>query len=134
MNSIDFSAIYRNPRIAAGYYIVKVMDVIEESTGDEHPRVQVRLKLYDEKVRGTELTSIIHSSEKCQFHHKNFIATFRIDAPHSFAIGKWGCIEVKDAEYNGTKYSSVKYICQKPHVKKKFIDLEIKDGKGEVDW
>jgi len=134
MNSIDYSAIYRNPRITAGYYIVKVMDVIEESTGDEHPRVQVRLKIYDEQVRGTELTSIIHSTERCQFHHKNFITTFRIDAPHRFAIGKWGCIEVKDAEYNGTKYSSVKYICQKPEVKQKFIALEIKDEKGEVDW
>ena len=134
MAAIDLSSIYKNPRIPAGYYIAKIIDVIEEPTKDEFPRVQVTLKLWDEDVKGTELTSILHGSSKCKYYHKNFICTFRIDAPHRFAKGKWGCIEVYDAQYKQTKYSAVKYIYQKPKVKQKVIALEIAEEEGNIEW
>lgn len=132
--SIDLSAIYRNPRIPEGYYFAKVEDVIEQNLNDEYPLVQVRLKLWDETVRGVQLASILHPTAKCRFFHENFTATFRIDAPHCFAKGKWGCIEVYDANYQGTCYSAVKFIYQKADVKRKVIALEIKDQQGKVEW
>lgn len=132
--SIDLSAIYRNPSIPEGYYFAKAVEVIEEHVGDEYPLVQIRLKLWDESLRGTELVCILHPSAKCRYFHENFISTFRIDAPPRFAQGKWGCIEVYDASYCGTRYSAVKFVYQTADVKRKVIALELRDERGDVAW
>ena len=78
--------------------------------------------------------SILHSSSKCRYFHENFISTFRFDGPYSLAQGKWGCIEVYDANYCATCYSAVKFVYQKADIKRKVIALEIKDERGDVAW
>ena len=113
---VDLSCIYHNPLIPAGYYFVKVMHLdTEQVPGYERPRIQVRLWVHPRHEIGDDvyLDTIIHPTDKSIYRWINFRDTF-LDQDEILldAVGRWGRVAVEDAEYQGTEYSSVKWIRQ----------------------
>ena len=115
---VDLSCIYHNPRIPAGYYFVKVAHLDAEQVPDyERPRIQVRLWVHPRHGIGDDihLDAIIHPTEKSIYRWANFRDTFLDEGEVLMnAVGRWGRVAVEDAEYQGTQYSSVKWIRQTP--------------------
>ena len=133
---IDLSSIYKNPRIRKGYYFVKVMDIATEELGLNRPRIYVELKIgpMHEESR-TNLHSIIHATDAAVYFYKNFIFTFLIrNNRYHEAIGKWGCIEVLNAKYGETKYSTVKYVWQSRERRNQIYQIMQEEEQGLLDW
>ena len=133
---IDLSLIYRNKRIPKGYYFAKVTDIATEELGQNRPRIYVALKIGPmHEEGGTILHSIIHATDASIYFYKNFVFTFLIRGNRFHeAIGKWGCIEVCNAKYDETRYSTVKYIWQPWRVRTQTHQIAQEEQQGLLDW
>ncbi|NLX22934.1 MAG: hypothetical protein GXY55_14875 [Phycisphaerae bacterium] len=132
---IDLSCIYRNPTIPAGYYFAKIVQLdAEQIAGYERPRIQVCLLIHPRHEVGDDvyLHAIIHPTEQSVFRWVNFRDTFLgEDEVLLDAVGRWGRVAVEDAEYQGTQYSSIKWIYQTPlaRLQVRRIAREEREGK-----
>ena len=134
----DLSAIYRNPRIPPGYYFAKVVELDTENiAGYDRPLVFVRVKIDPEHGLGDHvvLANIIHPTEGSKFYYANFVSTFIGFETHDLrlALNRWGSIEVYDAEYQGTKYSAVKWTYQTRQVRSKIEEIYRREQERPVD-
>ena len=133
---IDLSSIYRNSRIPAGYYFVKVSDIDTEELKLSRPRIEVTLKVGPmHEEGGTILHSIIHATDAAIYYFKNFVDTFWIRSNrYHEAIGRWGCIEVLNAKHGKTKYSAVKYVYQPQPIRMRTYEIAQEEANGLLDW
>ena len=124
---IDNRKIYENRRVPPGYYYAELASVSTEDTGFDFPKTLVRVRLLPNQGarKNTVLAVIIHPVPEALYYMKNFRQTFPVwdDINEQPLIGQIGCIEVYDAEYNGTRYSAVKFIYQRHDIRKKSIQL-----------
>ena len=134
---MDLSSIYHNPRIPEGYYHVKLVDLEVEETGLDRPRLWAKLRIgpMHEECSGTFLYSIIHPTEAAIYYYKNLINTFMVSGNRFHeAIGRWGCIEVYNAQHDKTKYSAVKYVHQPRWIRMRTSEIEQADRDGLLRW
>jgi len=134
---MDLSSIYHNPRIPDEYYNVKLVDLETEETGFDRPRLWIKLIVgpMHDKHSGTILYSIIHPTEAAIYFHKNFVNTFMVQGNrYHEAIGRWGCVEVYNAEHGKTKYSAVKYVYQPRDIRFRTAEIEQAERDGLLTW
>lgn len=129
------STIYANPTIPEGFYWVKINNVLTEECGATRPRIWVELEVgpMHEQLAGTRLCSIIHPTEKAQFIFTNFVNSFRVKGGNVHdAIGRWATVMIYPAEYEGSKYSAIKFVYQQPQTRKNALEIEESESHGPV--
>lgn len=137
---INKGNILKNPLIPAVFYFAKVLEVKTEEVGKKRPVICIKLRIgpfYDNDAYGAILTCIIHPVDGADKYHLGFIASFGLFAtPHDYkqAVGQWANIGVYDSEYQGTKYSAVRFYPPTTDIQKQVDKVAARDDEGEVSW
>ena len=136
---IDYNKQYNSP-IPQGFYYAKLLEMeLQKIAGFSRPKILVRLKIIplDEygEAKNAELYALIHETSKADIVHSAFCKAFRIQLKDcSDGIGHIASVEVRDAMYNGQKYSSIYFVEQSPIAKKSTKNLEYQDDNGQIPW
>jgi hypothetical protein len=128
--------IYANPVIAPGFYWAKVVDLRAEQVDEGRPRLHIRLQIgpMHEGAAGLTLASIIHPTDAARFFYINFMNAYRIAGTnYEQAIGRWASVGVYTADYQGTRYSAVRYTHQPLLIRTNAIILERAEALGRLD-
>jgi len=117
---INNHSIYLNPIIQPRLYCVKLLNLKQEPSTYTFPTLLNYLHIHPEHDLGDIiLNSIIHPTPDSEPRYNLFCKTFlrSDDEELESAIGRYGAVQVFNREYNGTKYSVVKYLEQTNQLK-----------------
>ena len=114
---IDNSILLTNPHIPEGYYFAKVIAVESESSEYLFPKLLIKLILHPMYgiLEDTELSAIIHPTDRSYYHYKNFFNTYMLGMDTGEvdkAVGRWGSIQIADFHFNDSHYSTVRFVYQ----------------------
>lgn len=114
---INHSSIFDNPVVPDDFYFMKCNKIDIEVVNHIFPKMQIELVPYpDPRIpQGAIFYSVLYPGEKSDWIYKNFYNTYMLgaytDELHK-AIGMWGSVKLTKTEYEGTVYSSVKFVYQ----------------------
>jgi hypothetical protein len=129
-------SIYANPVIVPGFYWSKVVDLRAEQVGEGRPRLSARLQIgpMHEAAAGVTLASIIHPTDAARFFYINFMNAYRIAGTnYEQTIGRWASVGVYTADYQGTRYSAVRYTHQPLLIRTNAMILERAEALGTIN-
>ena len=136
---IDYKKQYNSP-VPQGFYYAKLLEVeLQKVAGASRPKILARLKIIPLEQQGpakhVELYALIHETTKADIVHSAFCKAFRIQLKDcSDGVGHIASIGVRDAMYNGQKYSSIYFVEQSPMAKASTKNLEYQDDNGQIPW
>ena len=120
---INNNCIYSNKKIPSNFYYARLRRVETEKSNYEFPKVMAEIEILPQQGvrKGTVLYALIYPSAKAAKHFINFKNTFpvwdnKINAPKT---GQIGSVWIYDSEYDGTRYSAVKFVYQSEKVRRK---------------
>ena len=114
---IDTNILLNNPLVPQGYYYAKVISIEAETSNYRFPKFLIKLKIHPIYCleKGSLFCAILNPNERSYIHYVNFFNTFFLGEEienHEKAVGEWGSVELKPAEFGGIEYSSVRFCYQ----------------------
>jgi hypothetical protein len=123
----------KNPILPKDFYYVKCLAI--ETTGGT---LMIRLQVVPYESYGEASNAVLHvtlrNSANAQGLRQKFFDTFRVGGDPAEAVGRFGCVLIDDAEFQGKQYSAVHFIRQSKIAQRQALVLERDDRNGVIPW